>query len=776
MHRLLQGDVGAGKAQPLNSLVLTPSGFVPMFKMNIGDTVINPQGEYSKVVGIFPQGMRECFQITFADGTSVQADKDHLWSVYVEENTESSPVKLTLDKTSNLKNSLDKGYDSAYICHPLSKFEHILTTEEIMEIVSKEDSGLTLFNPTPTLSSLHFNTDNIKSPHQTDKVEENGGNELRDGRLLKAYLEGKEYGKPSSLLNFNGEINFFNYQTLERVAFLKGLYEVTKAEPREIHKNHTEACTTVTLSVKLSHTCSYMCKEDCLISQFKHLIALVGGIIRGEEKVGRGTVLTFLLIKKIGELISSSGIRGEGGGEGWDTIWGEKVWGEESFNEVLGKKIIAVESVGFEPMQCIKVSHPNGLYITDGYNVTHNTTVAISALLTSVGSGSQAALMAPTEILAHQLYEEILRASTMLEESVGKKVRVEFFSNQLKGKMREETLQALRAGDIHIAVGTHALLTEDVHFHNLALVVIDEQHRFGVEQRNKLKEKTPNNLTPDTLVMTATPIPRTAIMTVFGDLDVSILKDMPPGRKPVKTVWVDEEPDLTHTTSPVWRKAEEEIQKGHQVFIVCPLVEESETLTITSAVETYETLKTGALKNYSVGLVHGQQKPAEKEETMKKFQNNEINVLVSTTVIEVGVNIPNATLIIILDPNRFGISQLHQLRGRVGRSEHPSYCALYGAGKTPESRERLTALTQTNDGFELSEVDLKLRGHGSIFGTQQSGVSDLKFADIRKNGKTLIKAKTFAENLFLHTNNIDVSNFLTQEHLTQETLQWLNKS
>lgn len=568
MHRLLQGDVGSGKAQPLTSLVLTADGYTTMGEIKIGTQVVNPEGGNSTVIGIYPQGKRPLWKILFADNSYVMCDYEHLWQV---------------------KNIVD---DKSYI----------FTTGEIKEKL-KFDDEMKIFN-----------------------------------FIIPKYVEGKGLTYPST--------------------------------------------------------------------------------------------------RKIVEIIFM----------------------EESVE-----------------MQCIALDSLNKLYVTDNFTVTHNTIVATSALLTAVSSGFQAVLMAPTEILARQLHEEVKQKTENVTID-GIPVKIDYFTNQLRGKKKEQSLKELAAGETHIAVGTHALLSDDIEFKSLGLVVIDEQHRFGVEQRAKLKTKTHEGKTPDTLVMTATPIPRTSAMTIFGDLDITILDELPPGRTPITTQWYDSEPELLDPNVEPWPEVRKELEKGRQAFIVCPLVEESEKLQVASAKQTHEELTYGALKGYKVGLIHGQQKPAERDVIMNSFRDGDLDVIVATTVIEVGVNIPNATMIVILDAIRFGISQLHQLRGRVGRGNYASQCVLVGRGKSSDSRERMEALVASTDGFELSEVDLKLRGHGSMFGTSQSGMSDLRVADLRKDQKTLIQAREEAEMLMEKlTENDALVKEVKALHPVND-IEWLSKS
>lgn len=411
------------------------------------------------------------------------------------------------------------------------------------------------------------------------------------------------------------------------------------------------------------------------------------------------------------------------------------------------------------------------------------TVVAAATLLTGCEGGYQGALMAPTEILAWQLYNELVERTSGLLAVDGTPLRVEFFSNKLRGKARDKALSDLAAGVINIAVGTHALLVEDVCFHNLGIVVVDEQHRFGVEQRAALRAKGPVRgevqLRPDMLVMTATPIPRTASMTIFGDLDISILDEMPPGRTPIETSWLDSSPDLLTTHRDPWPLVVEQVKAGRQAYVVCPLVEESEKLQVASATETFESLQLGALSGLRLGLVHGQQPAEERSKTMAAFRNGDLDVLVATTVIEVGVNVPNASVIVILDSGRFGIAQLHQLRGRVGRGVHASYCVLYGRVPGTEGRARMEALVESTDGFYLSEVDLNLRGHGQVFGTMQSGASDLRVADLDNDRELLEIARVRASELIDEDPSLSRRPALRAEIvavLGEGAAEWLAKS
>ncbi|MHB8466728.1 MAG: ATP-dependent DNA helicase RecG, partial [Acidimicrobiales bacterium] len=305
---------------------------------------------------------------------------------------------------------------------------------------------------------------------------------------------------------------------------------------------------------------------------------------------------------------------------------------------------------------------------------------------------------------------------------------------------RTRILGGLAAGDVDVLVGTHALLTESVEFRDLGVVIVDEQHRFGVEQRSVLREKGADQTVPDVLVMTATPIPRTAAMTVYGDLDVTVLDELPPGRTPIATVWARGPLAEAET----WAKVRDEVAAGHQAYVVCPLVEESERVQAASATTEYERLAAGELAGLEIGLLHGQMPARDKEAGMERFRSGAISVLVATTVIEVGVDVPNATVMVILDADRFGIAQLHQLRGRVGRGADTSWCYLLGEATTDESATRLHALERSTDGFELAEVDLELRGEGTILGVRQKGRNDLRLANLRRDRELIEEARRVA--------------------------------
>lgn len=405
----------------------------------------------------------------------------------------------------------------------------------------------------------------------------------------------------------------------------------------------------------------------------------------------------------------------------------------------------------------LKATHPMHRLL-QGEVGSGKTVVAVATLLRGIEGGWQGALMAPTEVLAEQHYlgvRELLAEagltpplgethlgmdSLFAEKSDGPAVHVALLTgstatcNYAPDISRVELADDIASGQVDLVVGTHALIQEGVEFHRLGVAVVDEQHRFGVAQRVLLKEKA-ERAEPDLLIMTATPIPRTLSMTLYGDLDVSVIDEMPPGRTPVETKLMSKSDERT-----AWKVIDDEVAEGRQAFVVCPLVEDSPKVEAASATAEHERLS-ALMSDLRVGLIHGQMRPADKEETMAAYRDGQLDVLVSTTVIEVGIDVPNATVMVIEDAHRFGLSQLHQLRGRVGRGKYPGVCLLLADPTTSEGEERLNAMVGTNDGFRLAEEDLRIRGQGTVFGTRQSGMKDLKLADILSDFETLTVAR-----------------------------------
>ena len=447
-----------------------------------------------------------------------------------------------------------------------------------------------------------------------------------------------------------------------------------------------------------------------------------------------------------------------------------------------------IESLPFEPtnaqskaiaeiFQDLRASYPMHRLL-QGDVGSGKTLVAIAALLSVVEAGKQGSIMAPTEVLAEQHFvsaKELLGSFILMDSTnlLGeRKLNISLLTSQTSEKDAKEIRAKLRRGEIDIIVGTHSLIQESVEFADIGLAVVDEQHRFGVDQRAALRNKGNSAAIPDLLVMTATPIPRTAAMTVYGDLDVSILNELPEGRIPVETRRVADTPEL-------WKEVKAQILEGRQVFIVCPLIDESENIDTTSAEATYHRLKDAELREMSVGLLHGRMHASEKQNVMDSFRNGELNALVSTTVIEVGVNIPNATAMVILGAERFGIAQLHQLRGRVGRGSFQSICYLVSNSHTSETDARLQALVDSNDGFHLAEIDLELRGEGTVMGAEQKGRTDLRIASLRRDKEWVSHARNAANALLdLAQQGEDISLLIEEMDLffKEEKVEYLFKS
>ncbi len=385
------------------------------------------------------------------------------------------------------------------------------------------------------------------------------------------------------------------------------------------------------------------------------------------------------------------------------------------------------------------------------------TLVAVAAMLTAVDGDHQAALMAPTEVLAEQHsigIRDLLQGLDVPEPSSllgSRPLSVELLTSRTSGPDRKRILGGLSSGLTDVVIGTHALLQERVQFHSLGTVVIDEQHRFGVEQRAALRNKNLDGTVPDVLVMTATPIPRTAAMTVYGDLDVSVLDELPPGRTSIATQHVEAAGTLDGQVplelEHMWSELREAVASGRQAYVVCPLIDESEKLEVASAEETFERLTARELHGLRVGLLHGRVSADDRDTVMRTFRRGELDVLISTTVIEVGVDVPNATVMVVLDADRFGIAQLHQLRGRVGRGADASVCWLVASPTTPDGEARINAIVDSDDGFALAEIDLELRGEGTILGERQKGRNDLKLASLRRDREVVVDARRAAVEL-----------------------------
>ncbi|MBM4793269.1 DEAD/DEAH box helicase [Streptomyces sioyaensis] len=663
MHRLLQGEVGSGKAQPLDALVLTPRGFRPMGEMAVGTEVIVPSGELAVVDGVFPQGEREVWRLVLSDGSAVECDDEHLWIV----------------------GSRETG-------------ERVLTTRELRGDLLGPDG-----RPKWSIAAA--------TPVDLDE----GGE-----RPLDPYLVGQRLaagGGPADRL----PTAYRHAPLKDRLAVVQGLMD-TGGGPAEA-------------------TAVYRAAPGPLADDLAWLVRSLGGSAR-PVPVRDGACDVFVALPA-----GYPPFRARGGGDGAPTE------GEPG----VRRAIEAIEHLGRKPVQCISVAHPSHAYVTDHFTVTHNTMVALRAMLGVVDSGGQAAMLAPTEVLAQQHHRSITEMMGELAEGgmlggAEQGTKVVLLTGSMGAAARRQALLDLVTGEAGIVVGTHALIEDKVQFHDLGLVVVDEQHRFGVEQRDALRGKGNSQRekqTPHLLVMTATPIPRTVAMTVFGDLETSVLDQLPAGRSPIASHVVPAK-DKPHFLARAWERVREEVAAGHQGYVVCPRIGDEEEAPKArkgapgaktaaakesspedaaekrpplAVLDIAEQLRAGPLAGLRVAVLHGRMAPDDKDDVMRSFAAGELDVLVATTVIEVGVNVPNATAMVIMDADRFGVSQLHQLRGRVGRGTAPGLCLL--VSEMPEAspaRARLAAVAGTLDGFELSRIDLEQRREGDVLGQAQSGV------------------------------------------------------
>jgi ATP-dependent DNA helicase RecG len=665
MHRLLQGEVGSGKAQPIHSLVLTPSGFKRMGAIEVGDEVVNPTGEVTVVTGVFPQGTRDTWRVVLSDGTSVECDDEHLWLV----------------KTSCGRHRGDTA--------------HVKTTRELRGDLTKTNGDSKWYIPGAAAAELECGEERPLDPYLLGLL-------LGDGFFRANRCDPHPVAAALKRLGLRGARScdkhipraYLVAPIKVRHAVLQGLLD-----------------TDGTLNPKQGSNVTFLSASKQLASDVQWLAASLGGVARLRP------------VEKMGKLCHLVSIRLPNDYPPFRLRRKADLFKPLPKHHHFRRAIRRIEYVGPRPVQCISVAHPNQLYVTDHFAVTHNTVVSLWALLCAVQSGAQGAIMAPTEVLADQHGINLRALLEPLGEGGGLfgGPRVEVLTAATTGANRQRILEGVAAGEVDLLVGTHALLSEGVEFQRLGAVVVDEQHRFGVHQRVRLREKGDS---PHVLIMTATPIPRTLALTLYGDLDVSTLDELPPGRTPIATHVVA---DAT-LRERAYQRVREEVAAGHQAYVVCALKDESDKVEVRSAKAEAERLAAEVFPDLRVGLVYGDMPAREKEATMDRFRAGEVDVLVSTTVIEVGVDVPNATVMLIEDADRFGLSQLHQLRGRVGRGEAPGLCVLFADPLTDEGRARMDAIARTNDGFELASEDLRIRGEGTVFDARQSGLSDLKLA------------------------------------------------
>ncbi|QFR00564.1 DEAD/DEAH box helicase [Streptomyces phaeolivaceus] len=717
MHRLLQGEVGSGKAQPLDSLVLTPAGFRRMGDLSVGDEVVVPDGEIAAIDGVFPQGERDVWRLVLSDGSSVECDDEHLWIV-----------------------GTSRGWHRG-------QEPKVMTAREIRFDTFAADGSSKWYIPAATPVDL-------------------GGD---SGPPLDPYLFGLLLGDGSFRHNLSfptvdeeirgaGGVRSPVIQTL-RDLNLWGLTSYGKFVPDDF--KNTSVKNRLALLQGLLDTDGTVQADGfgiSLRSASRRLADDVAWLVRSLG--GRARVLPK------GAAFNVSVALPEGHAPFRLTHKAERVRSRPKDN-TFRRGIRAVEYVGRKPVQCISVAHPSHAYVTDNFTVTHNTMVALRAMLAVVDAGGQAAMLAPTEVLAQQHHRSVTEMMGELAEGgmlggTEHSTKVVLLTGSMGAAGRRQALLDLVTGEAGIVIGTHALIEDKVRFHDLGLVVVDEQHRFGVEQRDALRGK--GKQPPHLLVMTATPIPRTVAMTVFGDLETSVLDQLPAGRSPIASHVVPAA-DKPHFLARAWERVREEVENGHQAYVVCPRIgdeeddpkkagrksaeDEAEKRPPLAVLDIADQLTKGPLQGLKVEVLHGRMHPDDKDAVMRRFAAGETHVLVATTVIEVGVNVPNATAMVIMDADRFGVSQLHQLRGRVGRGSAAGLCLLV-TEMPPASaaRQRLNAVAATLDGFALSRIDLEQRREGDVLGQAQSGArTSLRMLAVIQDEEIIAEAREEATSL-----------------------------
>lgn len=718
MHRLLQGEVGSGKAQPLDALVLTPAGFRRMGDVRPGDEIVVPDGDIALVDGVFPQGERDVWRMVLSDGSAVECDDEHLWIVGTScgwHRGQAPKVMTTreirLDTSKANGNSkwylpaaapVDLGDDFGLPLDPYlfglllgdGSFRHNLRLStidaEIREAVATAVAPECQLVPVKG-SSCDYT---IQLTRRTGGARNPVIQVLRELNLWGLTSHGK----------FVPDM-FKNTSIKNRLALLQGLMDTDGT----VHTGGFSA--------------SFCSVSRRLAEDVAWLVRSLGGRARILPKRAAFNVSVSLPDMYAPFRLARKAVQ---------------VGPRPKYN-TFRRGIRAVEYVGRKPVQCISVAHPSHAYVTDNFTVTHNTMVALRAMLAVVDTGGQAAMLAPTEVLAQQHHRSVTEMMGELAEGgmlggAEHATKVVLLTGSMGAAARRQALLDLATGEAGIVIGTHALIEDKVQFHDLGLVVVDEQHRFGVEQRDALRGK--GKQPPHLLVMTATPIPRTVAMTVFGDLETSVLDQLPAGRSPIASHVVPAA-DKPHFLARAWERVREEVGNGHQAYVVCPRIgdeevdpkktkksaeDEAEKRPPLAVLDIADQLAAGPLQGLRVEVLHGRMQPDDKDAVMRRFAAGETDVLVATTVIEVGVNVPNATAMVIMDADRFGVSQLHQLRGRVGRGSAPGLCLLVtDMPEASAARQRLNAVASTLDGFELSRIDLEQRREGDVLGQAQSG-------------------------------------------------------
>lgn len=768
---LLSADVGSGKGLRENEVVATPTGWRKMKDLKVGDYVIGRNGKPTKVIGVYPQGEQELAKITFKDNVEIITDMEHRWTVI--------PAGQYPEK-----------YPSGQVP------EYVISTKDLLS-VDKKQMKIPLRNADGSVKSVisrdiqtHYKNSRgyskWKIPLITNPVEYDVDYKLPiDPYVLGYWLgDGGHSGLHISIGWYDVEDA---YKTLSEA--WDGTIDVMIEEDsgNAEFRLKKEGVYGTDLLKKAGVFMNKHIPEVYMTASVEDRISLLHGLIDSDGSISKDGCVDFgntnkRIVDGIVELVQSLGGISWHGKATYKTYpyHGElkrtktasyrvtvnlppgiqpcrlprKLNRYTSFESIakgshkLTRSIKKVEKLDYkERTICIKVDAEDENFVTKGYVVTHNTVISQLSCMQALDNGYQSVLAAPTEVLAIQLHETFKNVIEMMPED--KRPTIAFLGGALKAKEKREVLKYVKSGDIDILIGTHAVLNKNIEFRNLGLIVIDEQQKFGKSQREALLNSRTDGLKPDLLAQTATPIPRSTAQAFYGDIDLISLRGKPKGRIEIITKWIKEDPrSITkNKDEAMWQDIKDEVSKGYQAFIVVPMVNESKKMDSASVEGAYKDLKKN-LKGVRIGFTHGSLKKAEQHEAMEKFRNKELDVLVASTVIEVGVDVPNATRVVILSADRMGASSLHQIRGRVGRSNLESICYLVSKGETAASKRRLQALVDSSDGFEIAQVDLSTRGEGDLFGERQAGESSLRFSNLVNHSKLIGQAQKLADKIY----------------------------
>lgn len=768
---LLSADVGSGKGLLEDEVVATPYGWRKIKDLKVGDLITGRNGKPTKVIGVFPQGEQELAKITFKDGVEIITDMEHRWTV-------------------SEAGQYPEKYPSAKVPEYVISTKDLLNKEpKTMQIPLKRKDGSVMSTITRNIQTYYKNSKGYskwKVPLMSNPIEFESKSELPLHPYILGYWLGDGLSRSLSLVVGHQD----KEEILKNISGVwNGTVEVSINNKNEniLLRLKKEGMTTIKLLKDMGIYRNKHIPLEYMMASVEDRISLLQGLVDSDGSIGKDGSVAFgntnkILIDNVVELVQSLGGMSWHGEAKYKTYpylgetkrtttpsWGvvinlpkgiqpsrlnRKLKRYKSFDglqkgsQKLTKTIKKVEKLDYKMKTiCIKVDAEDENFITKGYTVTHNTVIGQLSCMQALDNGYQSALAAPTEVLAVQLYETFNKAISSMPED--KRPTIAFLGGKTKAKEKREILKYVKSGDINILVGTHAILNKNVEYRNLGLIVIDEQQKFGKAQREALLEARSDGLKPDLLAQTATPIPRSTAQAFYGDIDLISLVGKPEGRIEIETKWIKENPkkitkDKSHK---MWKDIMNEIDKGHQVFVVVPMVYESKKMDSASVEGAYKDLKK-SLPDAKVGFTHGSLKKADQHEVMEKFRNKELDVLIASTVIEVGVDVPNATRIVILSADRLGASSLHQIRGRVGRSNLQSTCYLISEGKTATSKKRLQALVDSTDGFEIAKVDLETRGEGDLFGERQAGDSSLRFSNLVDHSKLVSNAQALAKRIY----------------------------